>query len=73
MSEHAKQAMFENMEQSLSEMIADYLDSEGYKLDEAIALVCDPVSRDESELHLRMAKAAMEEYIKTVQEQTVKQ
>lgn len=33
MSEHAKAAMLENIEQNLIEMMADYLDSEILKLD----------------------------------------
>ncbi len=66
MSEHAKAAMLENIEQNLIEMMADYLDSESLKLDEAIALMKDPVPREESELHIRMAKAAFLEYKKTV-------
>ena len=66
MSEHAKAAMLENIEQNLIEVIADFLDSESVKLDEAIALVKDPVPREESELHIRMAKAAFLEYKKTI-------
>lgn len=66
MSEHAKVAMLENIEQNLIEMMADYLDSESLRLDQAIALVKDPIPREESELHIRMAKAAFLEYKKTV-------
>ncbi len=58
--------MLENIEQNLIEMMADYLDSESLKLDEAIALIKDPVPRQESELHIRMAKAAFLEYKNTV-------
>ena len=66
MSEHAKAAMLENIEQNLIELMADYLDSESLQLDKAIALVKDPVNRDESELHIRMAKAAFIEFKNTV-------
>jgi len=65
MSEHAKAAMLENIEQNLIELMADYLDSESLQLDQAIALVKDPVPREESELHIRMAKAAVDEVKKT--------
>ena len=66
MSEHAKAAMLENIEQNLIELMAEYLDSESLQLDQAIALVKDPVPREESELHIRMAKAAFLEYKKTI-------
>jgi hypothetical protein len=66
MSEHIKAAMLENIEQNLIEMMANYLDSESLQLDQAIALVKDPIPREESELHTRMAKAAFLEYTKTV-------
>ena len=66
MTNHAKEAMLENIEQNLIELMAEFLDSDSLKLDEAIALVKDPVSREESELHIRMAKAAFLEYKKTV-------
>ncbi len=66
MSQHAKEAMLENIEQNLIEIMAEYLDSESLQLDQAIALVKDPLPREESELHIRMAKAAFLEYQKTV-------
>lgn len=66
MSEHAKEAMLENIEQNLIELIADYLDSESLILDEMIASIKDPEPRDKTELHIRMAKAAFLEYKKTV-------
>lgn len=65
-STYAKAAMLENIEQNLIELMADYLDSESLQLDQAIALVKDPVPREESELHIRMAKAAFLEYKKTI-------
>ena len=57
--------LFKNMEQRLLEMFADYLDSEELQIDKAIAQLKDPVIREESELHIRMAKAAVEEVKKT--------
>src|SRR5258706_548549 len=61
MSDHARAAMFDNIEQNLIEVMADFLDIEELQLDEAIALIKDPVKKEESELHIRMAKAAFEE------------
>lgn len=63
--EYEKQLLFENMEQRILEMFADYLDSEDLQIDKAIAQLKDPVVREESELHIRMAKAAVEEVKKT--------
>lgn len=65
-TEHAKEAMLDNIEQNLIELMADFLDSESLQLDQAIAGIKDPISREESELHIRMAKAALDEYKKTV-------
>lgn len=58
--------LLENVEQRLLEVIADLLDEESTLIDEAIAGAYDPVNREESELHIRMAKAAMVEYKKTM-------
>jgi len=66
MSKHATLAMLDNIQQMLIENMADFLDDESTKLDEAIALIKDPVPKDESELHIRMANAAFEEYKKTM-------
>ena len=63
--EYEKQLLYENMEQRLLEMFADYLDSEELQIDKTIAQLKDPVNREESELHIRMAKAAVEEVKKT--------
>ncbi len=60
------EAMFDDIEQNLLELIADFLDSEEVQLDEAIGLFNDPTPREDTELHIRMAKAAMVEYKKTV-------
>ena len=60
------QSSFDNIEQNLLELIADFLDSEELQLDEATGLFSDPIPREKTELHIRMAKAAMLEYKKTV-------
>lgn len=66
MSKHTVNAMLDNIKQNLIELMANFLDSESVKMDEAIALIKDPVSKEESELHIRMANAAFEEYKKTM-------
>lgn len=58
--------LLENVEQRLLEAIADLLDEESILIDESISGAYDPVNREESELHIRMAKAAMVEYKKTM-------
>lgn len=65
MSKHATEAMLDNIQQRLIENMADFLDDESTKLDEAIALITY-TSDEDDELHLRMANAAFEEYKKTV-------
>jgi len=66
MSQYVKLASLDNIKQGLIELMADYLDSESVKLDEAIGQMQDPVNREESELHIRMANAAFIEYAKTM-------
>jgi hypothetical protein len=63
--EYEKQLLFENMQQRLLEMLGDYLDSEDLQIDKAIAQLKDPINRQDSELHIRMAKAAVNEAKKT--------
>ena len=63
--EYEKQLLFENMEQRILEMFSDYLDSEELQIDKAIARLKDPIVKEESELHIRMAKAAVDEVKKT--------
>lgn len=46
-------------------MLGDYLDSEELLFDKAIAKLKDPINREDSELHIRMAKAAVDEVKKT--------
>jgi len=66
MSKYAKEVSLDNIEQMLLETIADFLDEESIILEETIGLFYDPVERDKSELHIRMAKAAMVEYRNTI-------
>ena len=63
--EYERQLLFENMEQQLLEMLGDYLDGQELQIDKEIAQLKDPVKREDSELHIRMAKAAVDEVKKT--------
>ena len=63
---HYQASAFDNIEQNLLEVIAEFLDSETVIIDEAVAGFVDPAKKEESELHIRMAKAAMVEYKKTM-------
>jgi hypothetical protein len=64
--EYEKQLLFENMQQRLLEMLGDYLDSDEFQIDKSIAQLKDPINREDSELHIRMAKAAADEVKKTL-------
>lgn len=57
---------FENVEQMLIENISDFLDNEEILIQESIAKLKDPIPREKTELHIRMAKVAMIEYKKTM-------
>lgn len=46
-------------------MLGEYLDSEDLQIDKSIAQLKDPLNRQDSELHIRMAKAAVDEAKKT--------
>jgi hypothetical protein len=63
---HATFAMYDSIKQRLIENMADLLDDESTKLDEVIGMIKDPVNREESELHIRMANAAFKEYKQTM-------
>lgn len=56
----------EDIKQALIELIADFLDSELIKDKEFFENVKDPIERDKSELHIRMAELAFNEYKKTI-------
>ena len=64
--EHNQATMLANLEQNLIELMADLLDSQNHQIEEATAGVKDPMPREQSELHIHMAKAALLEYAKTV-------
>ena len=59
MSAHAKKAMLENLHQNLLELMADFLSNDSTKLDMAIAEIEEIDQSNESELHIRMADAAL--------------
>ena len=61
-SSYSTDLCFENVEQMLIENIADFLDSEEILIQESMAELKDPIEREKTELHIRMAKAAMKEY-----------
>lgn len=56
----------DNIEQILNETMADFLDSKAVQFEELNNGLKDPVPRDQSELHIRMAKAAFQEYKNTI-------
>ena len=56
----------ENIKQSLIEAIADFLDREDIKFEEALSGLKDPVERENSELHIKMAEAAFSVYIESL-------
>jgi len=56
----------ENLAFYLMESIADFLDTDRAMIEETILNIKDPVPYEKSELHTRMANAAMVEYKKTM-------
>lgn len=64
--DYGRQVAFDNIEQGLLELIGEYLDSESVIIEETSNNLKDPVSREKTELHIRMAKAAMIEYKNTM-------
>lgn len=65
-SSYSNDLCFENVEQMLIENIADFLDEEEIIIQEVMAELKDPEPREKTELHIRMAKAAMKEYKSTM-------
>ncbi len=57
---------YENITQMLLESMADFLDEHEVLVEQSMTGVVDPIAREKSELHIRMAKAAMLEYKKTM-------
>ena len=58
--------MIWEIEQTLIELMADFLDSDLLKYDAAIVGWKDPEPRETSELHIRMAEVAFNEYKKSI-------
>lgn len=56
----------DNIKQALIELIADFLDSEEVEFWQEMEQVKDPKTREETELHIRMAEAAFKVYSETV-------
>ncbi len=54
-----------NIFQHLIEIMADFLDDEITTREERFGELEDDCPREKSELHIRMARAAMDEYLKT--------
>lgn len=63
----------ESVRQSLIEAMADFLDTDDMVMNEAYGNFKDPVKREESELHIRMADAALNAYSDTVLPQFAQQ
>lgn len=63
----------ESVRQSLIEAMADFLDADDMVMNEAYGDFKDPVKREESELHIRMADAALNAYSDTVLPQFAQQ
>jgi hypothetical protein len=66
MSDFTKDLLLEKVRQALIETMAAFLDDGSTRIDEQLADTKDPVKRDESELHIRMAYAAFHEYAMTM-------
>lgn len=64
--DYESKELLHKVKQDLIEMFADYLDSDELIFDQANAKIKDPIKREESELHIRMAYAAFNEYKKTI-------
>lgn len=58
----------DNITQILIETMAEFLDNDDIVKEQNLQGIKDPILREESELHIRMANAAMEEYKKTIVE-----
>ncbi len=64
MSEHAKLAMYDDLQEILADRMSDFIVSENTQIDMAIAQV--KIGPSDSEMHIRMAKAAMDEFRRSV-------
>lgn len=63
---------FKNLEQSLVKYLADWLDSDYVVLEQICIGFSEVVNRAESELHINMAKAAMEVYKEAMTKNEIK-
>ena len=62
----------ENIKNALVENIGEFLDSEYVKDQEQSCWISDPKPREKTDLHTRMAEAAMEVYLATVKKEAIK-
>ena len=65
-SAQALHSPLDNVRQSLTEIISDFLDSEEIATEESFARLKDPQKREETDLHIRMADAAFHVYKSTI-------
>ena len=56
----------EDIKYLLEETIAEFLDQDNVIVHQAILGIKDPTPREETELHIRMAEAAIKEYEKSM-------
>ena len=61
----------DNVKREFVELIADFLDSDIMIYLEGVEGVEDPINREETDLHIRMAEAMFEVYINTVKAKTI--
>ncbi len=66
MGVYEKNLVLINVHQQLIELMADYLDDDMLVIEQNFAGLKDPIERENSELHIRMAQAAYEEYKNTM-------
>ena len=64
--DYNQKILMENVEQSLIEKMADFLDDTSLATDLYLAKLKEPDPREKSELHIRMAKAAFTEFKNTI-------
>lgn len=62
----SKQINMDNIKQQLIELLADFLDSENFEFEQALAGVKDPQERENTDLHIKMADAAFAVYRNSV-------
>lgn len=55
-----------NLKQNLIETIGDWLDSESVVFEQNVRGFNDPLPREQSDLHIKMAEAAMKAYAENI-------